>query len=369
MGKAKRAHRGGRLVGTARRGRALTHPTTESTLAPAKINLTLRIIGRRADGFHELESLVAFAPFGDGLTLRPGGPLDLKVSGPMAGGAGPLADNLVLRAARALAERIEGLRLGRFALLKRLPSGAGLGGGSADAAAALRLIARINGLGLDDGRVHEAACATGADIAVCLDRRPRVMRGIGEALSAPVTLPELGILIVHPGIAMPTGPVFKALGVAPGERYTGPSPILSERVGADRLWPDAPSPSPRLRGEGRGEGAYPQAQTRGSAPSPDLSSQAGRGDARGEASEREALLAWLASERNDLESAAISIAPQVADVLRALVGLAGCRLARMSGSGSACFGLFESARAAAAAAKQLAAAHPSWWVRGGLLGS
>src|SRR5215471_1991344 len=161
---------------------------SEATLAPAKINLTLRIFGRRADGFHELESLVVFAPFGDGLTLRPGGPLDLKVSGPMAGGAGPLADNLVLRAARALAERIEGLRLGRFVLLKRLPSGAGLGGGSADAAAALRLIARINGLALEDGRVHEAARATGADIPVCLDPRPRIMRGIGEILSAPVIL-------------------------------------------------------------------------------------------------------------------------------------------------------------------------------------
>ncbi len=128
-----------------RNGRAFTHPAmaqSESTLAPAKINLTLRIFGRRGDGFHELESLVAFAPFGDRLTLWPDGPLDLEVSGATAAGAGPLADNLVLRAARALAARIEGLRLGRFALVKRLPSGAGLGGGSSDAAAALRLIAR-----------------------------------------------------------------------------------------------------------------------------------------------------------------------------------------------------------------------------------
>jgi 4-diphosphocytidyl-2-C-methyl-D-erythritol kinase len=314
-------------VGTARhpsrspQERAFAHatitavPKSESTLAPAKINLTLRIFGRRADGFHELESLVAFAPFGDRLTLWPDGSLDLKVSGPMAAGAGPLDDNLVLRAARALAERIEGLRLGRFVLFKQLPSGAGLGGGSADAAAALRLIAKANGLGLDDRRIHEAACATGADIPVCLDSRPRVMRGIGERLSAPLVLPKLGILIVHPGLALPTGPVFKALGLAPGQQYA-----------------KAPSPS-------------------------------------GEAANRDALLAWLASERNDLEKAAISIVPQIADVLGAIAGLAGCRLARMSGSGSACFGLFDSARAAAAAARRLAAARPSWWVRAGLLGS
>jgi 4-diphosphocytidyl-2-C-methyl-D-erythritol kinase len=295
--------------------RTATVAKPESTLAPAKINLTLRIFGRRADGFHELESLVAFAPFGDRLTLWPDGTLDLKVSGPMAAGAGPLANNLVLRAAHALAERIQGLTLGRFALLKRLPSGAGLGGGSADAAAALRLIAKANGLGLDDRRIHEAARATGADIPVCLDPRPRVMRGIGEILSAPMVLPKLGILIVHPGLALPTGPVFKALGLAPGEPYA-----------------KASSPFP-------------------------------------EAASRDALLAWLASEHNDLERAAISIAPQIADVLSAIAGLAGCRLARMSGSGSACFGLFDSARAAAAAAKRLAAARPSWWVRADLLGS
>src|SRR5262249_10317862 len=190
---------------------------SQSILAPAKINLTLRILGRRADGFHELESLVAFAPFGDGLSFWPGAPLDLKVSGPMAAGAGPLADNLVLRVVRALAERIDGLKLGRFVLSKRLPSGAGLGGGSADAAAALRLIAKVNGLDLDDARIHEAARVIGADIPVCLDAQPRVMRGIGEILSAPITLPELGILIVHPGFAVQTVSVFKALGLATGE--------------------------------------------------------------------------------------------------------------------------------------------------------
>jgi 4-diphosphocytidyl-2-C-methyl-D-erythritol kinase len=294
--------------------------SSETVLAPAKINLTLRILGRRADGFHELESLVAFAPFGDRLTFSPGGPLDLDVSGPMAEGAGPLADNLVLRAARALAERIEGLRLGRFTLHKELPSGAGLGGGSADAAAALRLIAKANGI--EDARVYDAARAAGADIPVCVDPRPRIMRGMGEILSAPVTLPQLGILVVHPGFALPTGPVFKALGLAPGERYAAASPRQSEP------------------GEGRWQGA-----------------------------DRERLLAWLASECNDLEAAAIAIAPAVADVLGLIASLPGCRLARMSGSGSACFGLFDDGEAATAAAGQVAAARPSWWGRAGLLGS
>ncbi len=398
-------------------GTASDFAKSEAALAPAKVNLTLRILGRSADGLHELESLVAFAPFGDRLTLWPGAPLALKVSGPMAAGAGPLTDNLVLRAVRALAERIDGLKLGRFALTKRLPSGAGLGGGSADAAAALRLIAKVNRLGLDDARIHEAARATGADVPVCLDSRPRIMRGIGEILSAPVTLPKLGILIVHPGLAVPTGPVFKALGLATGERFAARPSSPPQGGQGDRMWRQGTSPSPRLPsgrlreslsktgvnalmsatgyGEDRGEGAYPPAQTRGEAPSPaptlpspasgggkgggDLSPQAGRGEGCGqiqlpwqageEWAERDALLAWLASERNDLESVAIAIAPPIADVLGAIAGLAGCRLARMSGSGSACFGLFDSARAAATSARRLAAARPSWWVRAGLLGN
>src|ERR1700677_4029067 len=136
-------------------------------LAPAKVKLTLRILGRRADGYHDLESLVAFAPFGDRLTLRPGTELELAVAGPTAGQAGAVDDNLVVRAARALAERIDGVRLGRFALTKRLPAGAGLGGGSADAAAALRLLAEANGLPPDHPRIGDAARATGADVPVC----------------------------------------------------------------------------------------------------------------------------------------------------------------------------------------------------------
>src|SRR5215467_9139023 len=164
-------------------------PSARAELAPAKVNLTLRILGRRPDGYHDLESLVVFAPFGDRLALRVGPQLGLSVSGPTAASAGPLADNLVLRAAQALAAHIDGLKLGRFALTKRLPAGAGLGGGSSDAAAALRLLAQANDLGLEDAPVREAARTTGADVPVCLDPRPRLMRGTGEILSAPLNLP------------------------------------------------------------------------------------------------------------------------------------------------------------------------------------
>jgi 4-diphosphocytidyl-2-C-methyl-D-erythritol kinase len=316
---------------------------TDASLAPAKINLTLRISGRRADGFHELESLVAFAPFGDRLTFSPDGPLHLDVSGPMARGTGPLADNLVLRAARALAERIEGLRLGRFALHKELPSGAGLGGGSADAAAALRLIAKASGISLDDPRIHDAARATGADILVCLDSRPRIMRGVGEILSAPATLPPLGILIVHPGFGLPTGTVFKALGLAPGQPYTGRGARSGGVPPLEGTLRQPPSHGP-IWGEHGGE-TLPLPQP------------------------RESLLEWLASECNDLELPAITIAPALTDVLGVIAALAGCRLARMSGSGSACFGLFDDGDAAAIAAGQVAAARPRWWVCAGTLGA
>jgi len=154
--------------------------TARAEKAPAKVNLTLRVLGRRADGYHELESLVAFAGVGDALTFVPGDALTLIVSGPTAPAAGDNADNLVLKAARALAERIAGLTLGRFALSKRLPVAAGLGGGSADAAAALRLLAQANEIAPDDPRLMQAAQATGADVPVCLDPRPRLMRGVGE---------------------------------------------------------------------------------------------------------------------------------------------------------------------------------------------
>jgi 4-diphosphocytidyl-2-C-methyl-D-erythritol kinase len=282
--------------------------------APAKINLTLRILGRRADGYHELESLVAFAGCGDHLEFCAGRQLEFAVSGPTAGQSGAVAHNLVLRAAKALDARISDLGLGRFTLTKQLPAGAGLGGGSADAAAALRLLAQANRLALDDGRLLDAARATGADVPVCLDPQPRMMRGIGDILSAPMSLPKFGIIIVHPGVAMPTAPVFAALGLRLGKEC-----------------PARPA-SAALPGES------------------------------------DALLRWLAAERNDLEAPAISIAPVIAEVLHTIGTLPGCRLARMSGSGSACFGLFDDEGAAATAAGRLTKARTGWWVRASSIG-
>lgn len=188
--------------------------------APAKVNLTLHVLGRRADGFHELDSLVAFAGCAaDALTLEPGLPLDLAVSGPFAGPAGEGADNLVLKAARAAAERIEGLRLGRFALVKRIPVAAGLGGGSADAAAALRLLAEGNGLQPDDPRIVDAAAATGSDVPACLLSRAARMTGRGETVEPIAEFAPLPAVLANPLKAVSTAEIFRRLGLAPGERF------------------------------------------------------------------------------------------------------------------------------------------------------
>jgi 4-diphosphocytidyl-2-C-methyl-D-erythritol kinase len=278
--------------------------------APAKVNLTLRVLGRRADGYHDIESLVAFADVGDALSFTPSSTLTLAVRGPTAPAAGDVADNLVLKAARALAGDVEGLALGHFDLSKRLPVAAGLGGGSADAAAALRLLARANGIAADDPRLLQAALATGADVPVCLDPRPRLMRGIGDVLSAPLELPRLFAVLVNPGVAVSTREVFAGL----------------------RLPPAAPT-----------------------APPATLVDSA-------------ALMTEITSGRNDLEGPAIELEPAIAEVLAVVGKLPGCRLARMSGSGATCFGLFGSTAAASAAARSLRVGYPAWWVRATVLG-
>jgi 4-diphosphocytidyl-2-C-methyl-D-erythritol kinase len=284
--------------------------------APAKVNLTLAIHGRRPDGYHELESLVAFARCGDRLSLLPGEPLGLSVSGPFAQAAGPTRDNLVLKGACALARQVSGLELGSFVLVKHLPVAAGVGGGSADAGAALRLLARANALDLADLRLAAAAKATGADVPICVDPRPRVMRGIGEKLSDPLPLPRLAAVLVNPGVPVATREVFGALA----------APCLSI--------PDAPAP-------GR------QAQI---------------------PSGREELLAFLRAHGNDLEAPAITVAPVIAEVLARLRATSGCELARMSGSGGTCFGLFASEIVAMAAARDISATNPPWWVCPTVLG-
>ena len=292
-------------------------PITEPAFA--KVNLTLRVIGRRSDGYHELDSLVAFARLADQLAFVPGPALGLTAAGPTAGEVGLASDNLVIRAAQALAARVTPLRLGHFTLRKRLPVAAGLGGGSADAAAALRLLARANRLKPDDPRLIDAARATGADVPVCLDPRARRMRGIGDVLSLPLPLPRLAAVLVNPGVSVPTREVFATLR------------------------------APRLTA------AMP------SAADPGIANDCIPG-------ERPALLAYLTAQANDLEPAAIALAPAIGDALAALRALPGCRLARMSGSGATCFGLFDTLKAATEAAADLRLARPSWWMRATVLG-
>jgi 4-diphosphocytidyl-2-C-methyl-D-erythritol kinase len=282
--------------------------------APAKVNLTLRVLGRRADGYHEIESLVAFAGVGDALRFAPGGALALTVQGPSAAQAGAPADNLVLKAARALADRVPTVGAGTFDLEKRLPVAAGLGGGSADAAAALRLLARANGLASDDPLLYAAARATGADVPVCLDPRTRLMRGIGEVLFGPFTLPPLQGVLVNPGVALATKAVFA--------RWKPPAAPV---VPADLTVLTAMS-------------------------------------------KRDQLVRFLLSQANDLESAAIALAPVVADVLLELSSQPHCELARMSGSGATCFAVFASAADAIKAAEAIHAGYPNWWVRATALG-
>ena len=282
--------------------------------APAKVNLSLRVLGRRADGYHDIESLVGFADCCDRLSLQPGDELALTVAGPRSGQIGADADNLVIKAARALAARVPGLRLGTFHLEKNLPVAAGLGGGSADAGAALRLLARLNTLAAGDPRLHDVACATGADVPVCLDPRPRLMRGIGDILSAPLPLPRFAALLVNPGIAVPTKLVF-----------AGWTPAANESSSIE------PFALAKMRNETQ-------------------------------------LLNWLAREPNDLEAPAIALAPAIADVLAALRAAAGCRFARMSGSGATCFALFASTADSASAGKNLRGKFPKWWISETTLG-
>jgi 4-diphosphocytidyl-2-C-methyl-D-erythritol kinase len=281
-----------------------------TTRAPAKVNLSLHVLGRRADGYHDIDSLVAFAGVGDTLTLLPGPELSVTVEGPTAAVAGDPAENLVLKAAREFARRSHGARLGAFRLVKRLPVAAGLGGGSSDAAAALRLLAELNGLAREHPTVMAAAQATGADVPVCVAGRARLMAGIGERLGPPLRLPTLFAVLVNPGVPVPTMAVFKHLGLPPGQ----------ERPGA----------------------AHPSL---------------------GEAVTPQALMSLLAATRNDLEAPAIALEPAVAQALAAVRETPACRLARMSGSGATVFGLYDERRAAAVAARQLRVAHPRWWIK------
>ena len=273
--------------------------------APAKLNLYLHVTGRRADGYHELDSLVTFTALADTLEIAPAESLRLSVTGPFAD-ALDVGDNLAARAATALAEKLGRPADVRITLDKRIPVAAGLGGGSADAAAVLRGLARLWQLGAEHaGDLRETALGLGADVPVCLDSRAAHMAGIGEALSAPPHLPSCGVLLVNPGVPVPTGPVFAAC--------RGPFSAASRIE-------EAPYDAP-------------------------------------------ALAALLRSRRNDLEQPALAQVPEIGRVLARLAAAPGCLLARMSGSGGTCFGLFEDEAAAAGTADAIARDDPAWWVQ------
>ena len=286
--------------------------------ARAKVNLTLRVVARRFDGYHDLESVVAFADCADRLTLLPGAELKLKTIGPLAEACGDAADNLVLKAARLLGERVPGLKAGTFTLDKTLPVAAGIGGGSADAAAALRLLARANGLATGDARIVEVARLTGADVPVCVPSQACVMTGVGDSLM-PLDLPKLPCVLANPRVAVATKDVFAALGLRSGELRVGFADVLQAIV-----WPEA--------------GA--------------------------------SLEEWVeafAAGSNDLEAPAMRIQPVIGDVISALNATDGAWLARMSGSGATCFAIYENTAEAGRAAEKIRRSHPAWWVHAGVL--
>ena len=284
----------------------------------AKVNLSLRVVGRRADGYHDLESVVAFADCADRLTLEPGGELRLATTGPLAAACGETSDNLVFKAAKLLAEAVPNLKLGAFALDKVLPVAAGIGGGSADAAAALRLLARLNDLLLDDPRLQQVALATGADVPVCLLSRACEMTGVGEQL-LPLAMPNMPCVMVNPRVPVATKDVFQALGLRNGELRVGATSVLQAPA-----WPE----------------------------------QGG------------SIADWvdvLKTVANDLEAPAMRIEPVIGDVLGALRDSAGVKLARMSGSGATCFAIYGAPAEAHAAAGKIRGDHPGWWVHAGTL--
>ncbi len=274
--------------------------------ARAKINLTLTVRGRRADGYHELESLVTFADVADEISLQPGPHIALETCGPFASEIA--GGNIIEAALHRLRDAHRDLRLGIVTLVKHIPVAAGIGGGSADAAAVLRAVQKANPDLAPSVAWHEIAAGLGADVPVCLAGRPALMWGAGEkieSLSRP--LPGLPAVLVNPRLPLPTGLVFAALQA----------------------------------------GAAPPVQ---------------RPDWHQAIQDREQLLAVMHLRGNDLERPATSLLPAVGQIKAALGRLPRCRIAALSGSGPTCFGIFADDASAIAAAAALSAAHPQWWV-------
>ncbi len=283
-------------------------PDAVVRVAPAKLNLTLRVVGRRADGYHELDSVVAFTALGDVVRAHAADDITVALDGPFASAlanAGPAADNLVLRAARALAGATAMARGARLTLTKNLPIASGIGGGSADAAATLQALSALWGVTLERGRLHALGLALGADLPVCLDGAPCRMQGIGETLRPLAGLAAAPVLLVNPGVPLAAAAVFRA------------------RTAAFSTPLDAALAAP---------------------------------------ADAAALAALVRHGGNDLEAPARALLPAIGTVLEALRGAPGCLAAAMSGSGATCFGVFDRDETAALAAGYLRAAHPAWWV-------
>jgi 4-diphosphocytidyl-2-C-methyl-D-erythritol kinase len=291
-------------AGAAGPGGAGALAATVAVAAPAKLNLYLHVTGRRPDGYHLLDSLVAFAGVRDTVAAAPADALSLAVEGPFAAAVPAGGDNLALRAAGALARLCGETRGARLTLAKRLPVGAGMGGGSADAAAAIRALTALWGARPPADEVQRLALALGADVPACLAGRAAFVGGIGERIAAAPALPPCWVVLAHPGRPLATEAVYRGF----GGRFSGPA-----------RFDEAPA---------------------------DARSLARLLDARG----------------NDLTEAAVRLEPAVGDVLAALASLPKALLARMTGSGAACFALFAGVAEAGPAAAILKAKRPAWWV-------
>lgn len=274
--------------------------------APAKINLYLHVLGRRADGYHELDSLVAFAEIGDRVTAASSMQASLEIEGPFAKDCPRDGANLVMRAAIMLAAATARPMMAALTLDKQLPVAAGIGGGSADAAAALRALQKLWRTDIDEALLAGMGLALGADVPACLEGRPVRMRGIGERIEPASALPRTALVLVNPNRQLATADVFTARS----------GPYGDEAGDMPRRFADAHD-----------------------------------------------LAGWLGRCRNDLTAAAIACCPPIESALAALETASGCLLARMSGSGATCFGLFEDNAAAERAARAIAGERPNWWVR------
>ena len=273
--------------------------------APAKVNLFLHVGDKRPDGYHAIQSLMAFADIGDELMIAPGDGLSLALDGPFAKALDGEPDNIVLKAATALAERAGVPANAKITLTKNLPVASGLGGGSSDAAAALRGLCKLWRVNVTEADLQAIAIPLGADVPVCLKGRPCWAEGIGEKLTVVPVFPTLHVVLVNPGTAVSTAEVFRT---------------VQDRSGTDRAHP------------------------------------ATFADAN-------ALVGFLETARNDLEAPAIHLAPAICDVISALCEENSTLLSRLSGSGATCFGLYGSKETARDVAGRIAAAHPGWWVK------